>query len=65
MSDASAMTIEDRLDLLEKEVAALRLGRQAEPDPDDWKSVVGMFAGDDIIAAIQSEGRRLRESDRP
>ena len=65
MSETAVMTVEDRLSRLEREMAELREERRVQPGRDDWKSVVGMFADDEMIKDIQSEGRRIRESERP
>jgi hypothetical protein len=55
-------TLEERVHALEDTVAALvtGIGRQKK----DWKSTVGMFEGDAVIAEIQEEGRKIREAER-
>jgi hypothetical protein len=56
--------IEDRLLTLERTVAEL-VGKQDSPKPKgDWRSTIGMFAGDPVIREIQEEGRRIREAER-
>jgi hypothetical protein len=60
-------TVEDRLAALEEAVAKLtrRLfpGEKLPPEK-DWRSTIGMFAGDPIMAEIIEEGRKIREEDR-
>ena len=55
-------SLEERVSVLENTVATLvtGVGRQKE----DWKSTVGMFEGDAVIAEIQEEGRKIREAER-
>ena len=57
-------TLEERVAVLEKTVADLvgRFGRS--PVRKDWRSTVGMFAGDAVMKEIIEEGRRIREADR-
>jgi hypothetical protein len=57
-------SLEERVALLEKTVAEL-LGRfGGSPVRKDWRSTVGMFAGDAVMKEIIQEGRRIREADR-
>jgi O-acetylhomoserine/O-acetylserine sulfhydrylase-like pyridoxal-dependent enzyme len=55
-------TLEERVTALEDTVAALVTGRGRQKS--DWKSTVGMFEGDAVIAEIQEEGRKIREAER-
>ena len=55
-------SLEERVSVLENTVAALVADVRRQQN--DWKSTVGMFAGDAIIAAIQEEGRKIREAER-
>lgn len=59
-------TIDDRVAALEKQVAWLsQLQRdEGEVGDDEWRSTVGMFAGDPIMKEIIEEGRKFRERDR-
>lgn len=64
MADQS--NLDERVAALEKQVAWLtELHRtQDEVGDDDWRSTVGMFAGDPIMKEIIEEGRKIRERDR-
>lgn len=55
-------TLEERVNALEDTLAALVTG--AGTRKKDWKSTVGMFEGDAVIAEIQEEGRKIREAER-
>jgi hypothetical protein len=56
------LTLEERVSALENTVAALVSGVGNKKD--DWKSTVGMFEGDAVMAEIQEEGRKIREAER-
>ena len=57
-------TLEKRVAKLEKTVSEL-IGRFEKLAPrKDWRSTVGMFAGDPVMKAIIEEGKRIREADR-
>lgn len=62
----SQPTLDERVSALEHEVA--RLSQQqlaARPAPGkDWRSTLGMFAGDPIMKEIIEEGRKIRQRDR-
>ena len=57
-------TLEERVEVLEKQVASLlsRLGSQ--PTQKDWQHTIGMFADDPVMRDIQAEGQKIREADR-
>jgi hypothetical protein len=55
-------TLEERVSALEDTVAALVTGVSRQKQ--GWKSTVGMFEGDAVIAEIQEEGRKIREAER-
>lgn len=57
----SQLTLDQRVAALEEEVA--RLSRQRQPEK-DWRSTLGMFAGDPVMQEIIEEGRKIRERDR-
>lgn len=58
-------TLEQRVAALEREVARLAAHPgNASPPEKNWRSTIGMFAGDDTIKEIIEEGRRIREADR-
>jgi hypothetical protein len=65
--EASGMiqrTLEERVETLEETVAALVTRRDTAKQKGDWRSTIGMFAGDSVIRQIQEEGRQLREAER-
>jgi len=55
-------TLEQRVSALEDAVAVLVAGAGGQRK--NWKSTVGMFEGDAVIAEIQEEGRKIREAER-
>jgi hypothetical protein len=56
--------LEDRLAQLEAEVVRLRAEVAHLAQPRDWRSVVGMFAGDEFMKQVDEAGRKIREKDR-
>ena len=58
----SQLSLDQRVAALEQEVA--RLSQQRQPPAKDWRSTLGMFAGDPIMKEIIEEGRKIRERDR-
>ena len=59
----SQQTLEERVSSLENAVESI-LSRTNNQRGKDWRSTVGMFEGDSVMAEIQEEGRRIREADR-
>jgi hypothetical protein len=57
-------SLEERLNVLEKQVAELQAQVQKLVRPKDWRNVVGMFAGDEVMKRINEAGRKIREEDR-
>ena len=57
-------TLEERIEVLEKQVATLLLRLDLQTTEEDWQSTIGMFADDPVMKAIQTEGRKIREADR-
>ena len=57
-------TLEERIGILEKQVATLLLRLSLQTTEKDWQSTIGMFADDSVMKAIQTEGRKIREADR-
>lgn len=63
----SEQTLEDRVAALAHSVAQLSrrlLPGEKLPPEKDWRSNIGMFAGDPIMKEIDEEGRKIREADR-
>lgn len=56
--------LEERITELESQVAMLRAQVATLIQPNDWRSVVGMFAGDEVMKQILEQGRKIREKDR-
>lgn len=62
MSDT---TLEQRVAALENQVAQLMERILSPPVEKDWRSTIGMFAGDDpVMKEIPDEGRKIREAER-
>ena len=59
-------TLDQRVTALEQEVARLSrlLPGEARSPKKDWRSTLGMFAGDPVMKEIIEEGRKIRERDR-
>ena len=59
-------SLEQRVKLLESEVAALKKLLGGEPTGDNWiEKITGTFAGDAEFAEIVKLGAKLRREDRP
>jgi hypothetical protein len=56
--------LEERVAELERELAALKARVETITPRDDWRNVVGMFAGDEVMKRIDEAGRKIREKDR-
>ena len=57
--------LEERLNVLEKQLAALRAQvASIMTQPTDWRSVAGMFDGDEVMQRIFDNARKIREEDR-
>jgi hypothetical protein len=57
-------TLRKRLTTLEKRVAEISARLAVLGQPQDWRSTIGMFAGDKVMKRIFDEGRKIREADR-
>jgi hypothetical protein len=57
-------TLEERVALLEQQVARVLAGFQSSGAKQDWRNTIGMFSGDAVMKGIQEEGRKIREADR-
>jgi hypothetical protein len=57
--------LEERLNVLEKQLTALRAQvASIMTQPTDWRSVAGMFDGDEVMQRIFDNARKIREEDR-
>ena len=57
-------TLEKRVAALEHQLAELKANLANGNQPKDWRSTIGMFAGDDVMKQIDEAGRKIREADR-
>lgn len=64
MSTNSIAELQNRIAILESQVAALLAQKKPEPGPLDWRSTLGMFTGDEVMQRISAEALRYREQDR-
>lgn len=60
----SNMTLDDRVTALEQTVAELMEKVLLPPAAKDWRSTIGVFAGNALMKEIDEEGRKIREADR-
>jgi hypothetical protein len=58
------VTLEERLNALEKQLTELQAQVQKLSRPKDWRNVVGMFEGDEVMKRILDNARKIREEDR-
>jgi hypothetical protein len=56
--------VEERIAELERELAALKAQVATLVKPNDWRSVIGMFEGDEGMKRIFEQARKIREEDR-
>ena len=57
----SNATLEERVSALEARVE--QLARESRRQR-DWRRTLGMFAGDELMKQINTEGRKVRQADR-
>ena len=57
-------TLEERVTALEHQVQELQVELQKALQPKDWRSTVGMFAGDEVMKGIDAAGQAIREKER-
>lgn len=57
-------TLARRVEVLEKQLADLTARVSALGAHPDWRSAIGMFAGDEFMRKIFEEGRKIREAER-
>ena len=60
----SNTTLESRVSALEQRVADLMEKVLSPSAAKDWRSTIGMFAGNSLMKEIDDEGRKVREADR-
>jgi hypothetical protein len=61
----TGLTIEDRLAVVEREIAELKRRLPAEPLQEDWVDAMsGVFANDPEFDEVVRLGREMREADR-
>lgn len=58
------VSLEGRVSTLEQKVAELTVLVEKASQPKDWRSTIGMFAGDEVMKRIFEAGRGIREADR-
>ena len=63
MSQPTLEELEHRVQALEETVACI-VGGRGRATTKDWKSTIGMFKDDPVMAEIQEEARMIREKDR-
>lgn len=56
--------LEQRVALLEAEVADLKATLERVHRPKDWRRTIGMFAGDEMMQQVFDEAMKIREADR-
>jgi hypothetical protein len=57
-------TLEERVTALEKTMTHLLSQAAVVVEKKDWRSTLGMFAGDAMMQESDEEGHRIREADR-
>jgi hypothetical protein len=57
-------TDRERIEKLEREVIKLTARLNMLEGKKDWRAVVGMFKGDDVMKEIDEAGRKIREAER-
>lgn len=57
-------TDRERIEKLEREVIKLTARLNMLEGKKDWRAVVGMFKGDDVMKEIDEVGRKIRETER-
>ena len=60
----SNATLEERVTALEQKVADLMQQVLSPATEKNWRSTIGMFAGNALMKEIDEEGRKIREADR-
>jgi hypothetical protein len=60
----SRVSLEKRVEALEKQVAELRMAMANGARPKDWRRTIGMFTGDEGMQQLFEEALKSREADR-
>jgi hypothetical protein len=60
----ASLSLEQRVERLERLVEQLQVGALREPGRDDWRTTIGIFSNDPIAKEILDEALRLREMER-
>lgn len=60
----SQAELEQRVMMLENELALVKAELQRLNGPNDWRSALGMFTGDETMKDVFEAGRKIREADR-
>jgi hypothetical protein len=60
----SQTALEERVAILERQMAQLLTQAEHDRPQKDWRSTVGMFTNDPVMKQIQEEGRKIRQADR-
>jgi hypothetical protein len=58
------LSIEERVESLEKQVAELQATVGSSPGKKDWRRTIGVFSGDEVMKRIDQEALKYREADR-
>lgn len=57
-------TLEERVAILERQVAELKAAQANGTQEKDWRRTIGMFSGDEVMKRIDEEALKYREKDR-
>lgn len=58
------MSLEDRVAILESQVAAMLVGSEGVVRAKDWRRTLGRFSGDETMKRIDEAALQYREEDR-
>lgn len=64
MAELTLEALAERVTTLESAIARIRLPEPIAARTRNWRSVVGMFAGDELMKRIDELGRQIRQADR-
>ncbi len=57
-------TLEERVEALERQVAALLASPAGTEPAKDWRRTRGVFTGDNLMKQVFEEGRKIRAAER-